>query len=262
MTELKLVLRKIKSDICMCNETHLTEEINENEIKINDYNMIRCDSNSSRTGGVAVYINKKIKYSGAKIYATTFAWIVTFQVNVGHGNVIIAAVYLSASESKATIMNYMDLWCEEHCENSSILIVGDFNIDMASDSPYSQRIRNLCCENGLLQLVDKPSRVTRMSSTTIDLCLTNIYGTKCTVSDENQISDHKILEIQMKGLAAQQSTKTKYFKSWKDYSSDKMSKKIDDWPQINDSLTVNEKTKWLLDHIKESAGSFIKKKET
>lgn len=96
------------------------------------------------------------------------------QVNAGYGNVMIAAVYLSASESKATIMNCMDLWCEEHCETNSILIAGDFNIDMASDSPYAQRIRDLCCDNGLLQLVDKPSRVTRMSSTTIDLCLTNI----------------------------------------------------------------------------------------
>lgn len=260
LSELRFVLRKLKSDICMCNETHLTGDIDDNEMRVVGYNVVRCNSGSNRTGGVAVYIKKGIKFNMVRTYSTNFAWIVTFQINVGRGNMTIAAVYLSASESKAAIMNYMDLWCEEHCENDSVLIAGDFNIDMGVDSTYAQRMRNLCCDNGLSQLVDRPSRVTGSSSTTIDLCLTNIYGTKCIVSDENQISDHKILEIQIKGRADCQLPKTRYVKSWKDYSSERMWEEVDKWPPIDESLSVNERTKWLLHNIKQSAGSFIKSK--
>lgn len=260
-TELKYVLRELATDICMCNETHLTEDINDNEIEISGYNVIRCNSGSSRTGGVVVFITKKMKFYSVKTCATNFAWIVSFQIDTGHRKVTIAAVYLSASENKSTIMNFMDSWCEEICENDSVLIAGDFNIDMSVDTPYAQRIRNLSYDNGLAQLVDRPTRVTSTSATTIDLCLTNIYGAKCTVSDDNQISDHKILKIQMVGRKITHTLKPKFIKSWKGYSSEKMWEKIDEWPQIDDSLSVNDRTELLMNNINEGAGSLIERKK-
>lgn len=81
------------------------------------------------------------------------------------------------------------------------------------------------------------------------------------MSDENQISDHKILEIQMRGQIDRQLQKTRYFKSWKDYSSEMMGEKIQNWPRIDESMSVDERTGWLLDNIKESAGWFIKRKQ-
>lgn len=185
LTELKYVLRKLKADICMLNETHLTDDIDGNEVKVNGYNVIRCDSDSSHTGGVVVYINKSIKFRNVESFRTKFSWIVAFQMNLGGRNVTIAAVYLSASESKAEILKNVDSGCEEHCEGKSIVIAGDFNIDMTTSSTYSQRIVSLCADNGLDQLVNKPTRFTNVSSTTIDLCLTIVYGTTCVVSDEH-----------------------------------------------------------------------------
>lgn len=247
----------------MLNETHLTDEVEDNEVRVRGFDLIRCDSDSNHTGGVVVYINKKIKYRNVKRIRTEFAWIVSFQMNIGSGIITIAAVYLSASVNKARIMNFMDEWCGEVCESESILIAGDFNIDVNKDSTYSQRIVNLCADNGLIQLVNKPTRVTNMSSTIIDLCMTNIYGTKCSVSNEDQITDHKILEMQIRGRTDDKVAKQRWVKSWKNYSSERMWMAIDEWPHLNDldSHTVDERTEWLLHNMSVSTGALITKKK-
>ena len=37
-------------------ETHITEEIGDNEVHINNYLTVRCDSHSRHTGGVMCYV--------------------------------------------------------------------------------------------------------------------------------------------------------------------------------------------------------------
>lgn len=59
-TELKYVLNKRKIDICLLNETHITSDIENNELKVRGYNIMRCDSDSRHTGGVVVYIKNNI----------------------------------------------------------------------------------------------------------------------------------------------------------------------------------------------------------
>lgn len=47
----------------MClTETHLTEEIGDHELEIQNYETIRVDSTSRATGGVQLYIRQDIKH--------------------------------------------------------------------------------------------------------------------------------------------------------------------------------------------------------
>lgn len=179
----------------MLYETHLTTDVDSNEVRVRGYKMIRCDSDSKHTGGVVVYINRTMKFYNMKIYKTDFAWVITFQVDNSHDKITIAAVYLSPSENKANIMIFLDLWFGKLCENESVLIEGDFNIDVGADSTYSRLLESeICCDNGIMQLDNNQARVT---SIYIDLCITNVYSAKCMVSDDDQITDHKTLQIQM-----------------------------------------------------------------
>lgn len=86
-TELKYVMNKRKVDICLLNETHLTSDIENNEMKMRGYNIIRCDSETRHTGGVVVYIRNNIKFNTVKTYKTEFSWIISFRVNIGRGNI-------------------------------------------------------------------------------------------------------------------------------------------------------------------------------
>ena len=56
MDELRMNIKTINPDIICLSETRTTEEIEDFEIRITDYNLIRVDSKNRHTGGVIIYI--------------------------------------------------------------------------------------------------------------------------------------------------------------------------------------------------------------
>lgn len=68
----------------LCSETRTIQEIQDVELKINGYNMIRCDSHNRQTGGVVAYIRKGIKVSIIDTKAVqNNTWYITYDVNSG-----------------------------------------------------------------------------------------------------------------------------------------------------------------------------------
>lgn len=53
------MIDSLKRSIVLLSETRLTENIDDSEINIKNYRVIRCDSRSRHTGGTAIYIKKK-----------------------------------------------------------------------------------------------------------------------------------------------------------------------------------------------------------
>lgn len=224
LDELKYVIRKQKPDICLLNETHTTNMIDDGEIKIGNYYLVRCDSHSNRTGGVVAYISNKIKCNNVKRSESEIAWFLTFEIKMHADPVTVAGVYLSSSENKTNILNILENWCDEICDSRSVIIAGDFNINMTKNA--------IDVDNGLNQRVKNVTRVSETSATLIDLCLTNMREVTCTVMHDDQISDHYCLEIMLKGNYNNNvriETKTKYVNSWKNYSKEKLCDEIKKW---------------------------------
>lgn len=77
-----LILIKEKNPIMIClSETRLTEDINEQEIAIKGYNTIRCDSHTRFTGGVVIYLKKKIQYEIISNLFTKGNWFLSISNN-------------------------------------------------------------------------------------------------------------------------------------------------------------------------------------
>ena len=57
-----VIFRNLKPMIAGFTETHVTCDIENHEVQINGYDCIRCDSESSRTGGVLLYLDSRIKF--------------------------------------------------------------------------------------------------------------------------------------------------------------------------------------------------------
>lgn len=131
LDELKYVLKVKKPDICLLSETHCTENLNNGEISINGYWIIRCDSINPRTGGSAIYIKKNIKILNSKIYKCDVLWITSTEIETTNGNIIICSVYLSADGNKNQILNEIKKWFEQSNLFKNYVICGDFNIDIA-----------------------------------------------------------------------------------------------------------------------------------
>ena len=77
-----------------------------------------------------------------------------------------------------------------------MVIVGDVNIDWADTNDfYTNKLKGLIEEYDMLQLVDRPRRITNISESTIDLVLTN---EECNVHvlDEPNVTDHSLILIE------------------------------------------------------------------
>ena len=61
--ELERIIELQEASIVLCSETCTTSNIEDAEISIATFNMIRCDSHSRHTGGVLIYIKKSITYN-------------------------------------------------------------------------------------------------------------------------------------------------------------------------------------------------------
>ena len=60
--KIELLASKYKPKLIICSEARITENINYNEYKINNYKCIECFSENRHTGGVLMYIKSDIKH--------------------------------------------------------------------------------------------------------------------------------------------------------------------------------------------------------
>lgn len=186
----------------LLSETHLTDKILNREININNYDILRSDSSSRHTGGVAIYIKKKIKYkliSNKQINKNV--WILSIELNEQKRNLNgqYTVLYHSPSSSDAVFIKYFNEWIEKnHKEEKKHVICGDFNIDMSDTSNkicYKNKLNSTINENGMRQIMNENTRITRKTSTLIDLIITNTNTIKCKIEDNDKISDHSTIHI-------------------------------------------------------------------
>lgn len=152
-------------------------------------------------------------------------------------------------------------WTENSQLYKPVVICGDFNMNMISDSTYSRRSKQICEDYSLELLTNSPTRVAKHSATMIDLCYSNINtnNISCKISNDNQISEHAIMEIILSGKCESLPVKTRSICVWKEYSESQLwqslENKLDSWNIVENS-SVNDKMMWLLDTISSSKNQF------
>lgn len=245
------------------NETHLTEEIADSEVKLNGYKIFRTDSKSRHTGGTCIYVKDILKTNNIKRMVWDGIWITSIEIKINNTDVTIVSVYCSPSENKSEMVDNINHWLEDSCENKSVIICGDFNIDLLSDNNITRKIKNTFNDNGLKQLITVPTRIFNQTSTLIDLCVTNIDSLKTKVTNDDQISDHKIIELNCKLNSNHERNEMKQIKIWNNYSSVNLQNEIRKWSRLWNMVSdsdINTKMNWLNTNLKKSVNKFIKVK--
>lgn len=176
-----------------------------------------------------------------------------------------AGIYLSASGNKNLVLESFEKWYENVAENKTIVICGDFNVDMNSNTTHSRKLKCICDDNGLKMFVNSPTRVTQNSSTLIDFCSSNIVPNKleCSVSIDNQISDLAIIEMNLLGKYETNTQKVRQISVWKDYNAIKLFDTLENhlfsWQYVQNS-SVNERIDWVINVLSRSTTKFQTKK--
>lgn len=258
--ELKFVLKKYKPEICVLSETHVTEAINDCELKIRNYKILRTNSESTRTGGVVIYVNQNLKITDVQRYQTNYIWINTFTVLTIDDKITVAGIYMEASANKLQILDYFENWCNTICENGNIIFTGDFNIDVSKTNSNSNRLLRICNDNGLKQFVDKVTRRREQSATIIDLCFSDMR-VKAKVIEDDQISDHYGIEIKVPcNMRQANRNNVKTISVLENYSRLILMNKIDTW--IDQWIHMkydnsNEQMQWFLFNLSKSINEFL-----
>ena len=80
-----------------------------------------------------------------------------------------------------------------------ILVVGDLNCNLLKTTQEAKALRDICCSLNIVQLIDKPTRVTLQSSSLIDVIMTSSESliVKSGVVEVN-ISDHFLKKPKLK----------------------------------------------------------------
>lgn len=144
-------------DFIFLSETHLTDETDENEIRINGFNNVSCLSNSTRTGGTTIYIRNRWNIKKITRKAIDWKmWLVACNVKCKDLEMVIVAIYRSPSHSERSFCDFFEENLDIITESTNnILITGDFNIDWCKNDTYKREIERVLNDNCLMQKIFK-----------------------------------------------------------------------------------------------------------
>lgn len=133
--EVELLLKKYSPELLLLSETRITDDIDQSEYEIVNYNCVNCTSNSRHTGGVMLYIKKGMQYEVDVVSKVDyFVWILKVFVWIDKQKWSFVVVYRSPSSAVNDFMDFYTNWYAECLENeSNVIVMGDFNINLLAN---------------------------------------------------------------------------------------------------------------------------------
>ena len=154
-------------------ETWLDQRTSDNDIALEDLNTYRRDREGDYHGGVCVYVTESIFSKLRQDLELPNLECVWVEIKTHSKKLLIGTFYRPPNAPIATLTAIEDsIGMATDTNAHVILLTGDFNINMA-DRRNSIKIKDLCQEYGLTQLISDSTHYTETSQSTIDLILTN-----------------------------------------------------------------------------------------
>lgn len=200
IVELREHIEIQKYDIICVTETKLNENILDNAVLINNFNLFRRDRLSDTVGGgVAVYINSSWQVSEIEEFfddniCYEQLWL---KCIIDKKPYVIGVIYRQPKQPLLEfIRDYENVMMNVLASHENIICTGDFNIDLLSDTAASRHLNNLLESFGLTQYVTQPTRISKTSATLLDLviCTDSINVCDCDVLHDEIKSDHSLVK--------------------------------------------------------------------
>lgn len=258
--EIELLAKKRDPSIILMSETHLTENIENEEVNIKNYKLLRCDSHSRHTGGVAIYIKNRIRFSiiNKESYIKN-VWTLAIKINQKKMNGVLAVVYHSPSTSDVIFMDYFNDWCEQNLSSDCInVITGDFNVNLLVKDANSVKMIDIIKRQRMKQFVTKPTRTTQTSKSLIDYVISNNFTTTIKILEDEKISDHETISFSLK-QSLKPKKQCKKVTKLVGYSKEKFVDNLLNVQWENSlAMELNQKASYVIDNVKNSLTEFIK----
>ncbi|XP_076300562.1 uncharacterized protein LOC143218884 [Lasioglossum baleicum] len=251
---------KLNPAVIALSETRLTAEIEDSEINVPGYSVVRCDAETRNTGGVVLYVRDDIKYEivvSKKL--ERIVWCVAIEVKEKLFKGVVMVIYHSPSASHGEFIGFLEDIVEELTIKEECIILGDFNIDCKTDSYYTNKLLTTMQSLGMKQHVDKPTRVTKNSETIIDLVFTN-KEINVVVSYEPKITDHAWIKVAINTNKTVNKYKEFSGRDYNRYSAEEFVKLVESNLGKGQELDINLRARKLINSIVDALDTSAPKK--
>ena len=223
-------------DVIGINETKCDETVNDSEIVLPGYDLLRCDR-SRNGGGVALYIKNGLDFKRRDDLCDQNVECIWIELTLPNKRpIFVCAVYNpNGKDSEFSNKLLCMLSNVPICDNEMVLL-GDFNCDFSPhiNTREVNSLKFVCDLHQLQQQITLPTRVTDHSSTLIDLYFTTkpeLYD-DCGVI-QTAISDHFMIYAIRKGKPVKGAHKTIKFRSYKNFDEKSFLDDLFNVPWIN-----------------------------
>ena len=166
-------------------ETWLNNSINDEEIEIDGYKIVRRDRLSGSGGGVCFYIRNDISFNIIDVLSAGDSESLWINLLLPRSKPIIVGVIYRPPKSNRFIEKLSDI-LDTLKKDDEIILLGDINICLFQNSPLAKKYIDLLSLHGFSQLIKDATRVTPTCSSLLDHVVCN---------NENKISQSGIIDL-------------------------------------------------------------------
>ena len=240
MDEIELLVRERNLDILCVTETWIYSYMPDTFINIPNFNVYRCDY--GRGGGSCIFLHQDLKVTQLernidRVEGIEDVWI-TVQCRK-LPSVIIGCIYRHPKATAISFDYLFDIFKVMCMRSKPVFILGDLNDNLlATNNKLSKMIKKL----NLSQLIDKPTRITRHSSTLLDVIITNREDLVLhSDAIPSPVADHEMISLTINIQKPKREPQVKTFRCLDDYSPAVLCNSLlDETPNLNSILHTDD----------------------
>ncbi|XP_025269746.1 uncharacterized protein LOC112639559 [Camponotus floridanus] len=260
------IMKKINPMFLALSETRLIDDIEDSEVNVPGYSIVRCNAENRNTGGVVLYVRSEIKYEIVLVKKLeSNCWCAAIEVKDKVYKGVIMVIYHSPSASHGDFMRFYEEIVEELVVKGECIVIGDFNIDLRMDSFYAKKLQATMLSLGMKQYVNEPTRITKDSQTIIDLIFAN-NDKIVQVIHEPKITDHAWLKVEMNVSKIESKYREFIVRNYKEFDVNEFAILVKNKLQKSqgcqcERMDVSERAKQLIDSIVDALDVMAPKKK-
>ena len=173
---IRYILSQYSFHIFAINESKIDSLVNDSEISIPGYKLVRRDRNRNG-GGVVIYVQEHLSILVRNDLVPNNLEMICIEINQPFNRSFLVSTWYRPPNSSTDVFDAYNIFllnCD--AENKELILLGDINCDVAKSPPEAHTIRfqSINTLYNMAQLIEEPTRVARTSATIIDLILTNV----------------------------------------------------------------------------------------
>lgn len=256
-------------DIVACSETWLTKDIPDSMLRCQDYNLYRLDrtvlsKGKPKSGGGVCLFLKRLHSVDKFIYdkfncCTADIEMQCIKVNIGSNrSMAVINIYRPPSGNLNSAIESLNKVCENlhNTRRLDVICMGDFNVDWSDISNgKTKQLKTFALKWGLSQSINRHTRETAKSSSTIDLMFHNIENVFFSDVVHYHISDHSPIIMIKKLIKCKNTSTSCRGRSFRRFDEEAFMHTIcqSDWDQFDNTLDPNVAWRLMYTHFVKAA---------